>query len=196
MGANLKTNCYFRFVIQLTHLVNIQYNKRNSAANKNRNRYWLIASSIVTIACCYFGVFHSHRYYGFDLKIWVILIGGLALYVPYYIGLENNSKWDNFRTLLYYLFIGIPLLYSVVILHSYYVEKQLSDHGVTTSGVVTELYVKVSKNSRTPYAIFTYELNGKVWTQEVKNKDYSLSVDDTLQLLCSEEDPEIFEVIN
>ncbi|WP_316788838.1 hypothetical protein [Pedobacter frigoris] len=173
----------------------IRYNKRNNAANKNRNRYWLIASIIVIIACSYFGIFHSHRYFGFDLNLWVVLAGGLALYVPYYIWLENNSKWDKLRTLLYYLFIGGPIIYPVIILHRYYVEKQLSDHGVTTSGIVTELYIKRGKSSRTPYAIFTYELNGKVWTQEVINKDYSLLSGDTLQLLCSEEDPEIFEVI-
>ena len=61
-------------------------------------------------------------------------------------------------------------------------------------GIVTKLYIQRNRNSQTPYAIFNYILNNKVWTQEVINTNAAIQVGDTLKLRCAKNDPEIFKI--
>jgi hypothetical protein len=108
--------------------------------------------------------------------------------------LGNNGRWDKLKSFLFLLFVGGPISISVFLMHESFVEKQLAEYGMHIQGVVSKLYIQRNKNSQTPYAIFTYKVNNKTWTQEVINSSLSLEIGDTLKLVCAKTDPEIFKI--
>ncbi|WP_316751957.1 hypothetical protein [Pedobacter gandavensis] len=108
----------------------------------------------------------------------------------------DHGKWQKLKSILFGLFVCIPAAGLVIFLHNLFVDSQLFGHELKVDGVVTELYVRHSKNRQTPYAVFSYPANGKIWTQHIVNKEHALMVGDTLTVVCSELDPEIFVRIN
>ena len=143
------------------------------------------------LICIYIGIFHSHRYYGFDVVFWIFIISFASICTLDGIWLDHG-KWHKLKTLLVIFVGGGSIAALVVFLHSAYVKEQLTGHEVITKGVVTKVYVKRGKKSRIPYALFSYQVNGKSWTQTTKNTDYRLQVGDSLKLMCSKLDPEVF----
>lgn|GEM_PF-2268171 len=146
---------------------------------------------LVILICVYFGIFHSHRYYGFDLVLWLAIIGTGSIGILDFMWF-NQGRWHKLRLFLFMLFIVGPTAALVIFLHNVYVDKQLIGHEITTKGIITKLYVKRGRNSVTPYAVFSYQVNGKTWTQDMKNTEDPLVVGDSVQLVCSELDPEVF----
>lgn len=165
---------------------------------KSRLRLKVITScvmALLTLACACIGIFHSHRHYSFNMVLW-ITIGGLLSIVAQDSIWFNHRRWQKLMSFLFIMFVGGPIAVLVIILHNVYIDKQLSGHEINTKGVVRELYERRAKKSSTPYALFSYQVNGKTWTQEMINKDNSLEVGDTVKLVCSELDPEIFVYLN
>jgi len=62
----------------------------------------------------------------------------------------------------------------------------------------SDLKFKITKftKSKTPFADFIYRVNGRQWEQKIMNTDNSLVVGDTIKILCSKNDPEIFEQLS
>lgn len=147
--------------------------------------------ALVILICVYVGIFHSHRYYGFDIVLWLVMIGIVSIVVLDSIWFDDG-KWPKLRMFLFMLFVVGPTGALVIFLHSVYINKQLIGHEVTVKGVVTKLYVKTGKNSQTPYAVFSYQVNGKTWTQDMENTGYPLEIGDSVRLVCSKLDPEVF----
>jgi hypothetical protein len=108
--------------------------------------------------------------------------------------LGDSGRWYKLKSFLLLLFVGGPVGIFVFRMHKSFIENQLAEYGVHIQGVVTKLYIQRNKNSQTPYAVFIYKLNNKVWMQEVINRNSSLQVGDTLTLLCAKTDPEIFRI--
>lgn len=150
---------------------------------------------LVILICVYVGIFHSHRYYGFDIVLWLTITGLVSIIVLDLIWFDDG-KWHKLRSFLFILLVGGPATATVIFLHSVYVDKQLIGHEITANGVVTELYTRKNKNSKTLYAVFSYQVNGKTWTQDMINNDYALDIGDTVRLVCSKLDPEIFIRLN
>lgn len=158
-----------------------------------RKRKWFYIIILFLLICCYVGVYHSHRYFGFNWIAWLSISAMLALAYLGYLWLGNGGRWDKLKSFLFLLFVGGSIGVFVFIMHKSFVEKQLTNYGVPVQGVVIKLYMQRIKNSSTPYAIFTYKLNNKTWTQEIINRDPFVEIGDTLSLLCSGNDPEIFK---
>ena len=167
--------------------------------SKYKNIFTAI-STLILIACCYFGVFHSHRYFRFNLALVIVIVGVLCLIALDHLSFGSEGKWQRFRTFMVILLIGGPIAIFTIVMHEAYVSQQLTDHGTETYGVVRLLYSKKIPNRRSYYtsyhAKFEYSVNGKIWVQKVNNDDHSLSFGDTIRLRCSTEDPEVFEVLN
>lgn len=104
------------------------------------------------------------------------------------------GRWYKLKSVLIILFVGGPVAVFVFKMHESFMEKQLANYGVPAQGIVTKLYRQSNRNSQTPYAIFNYTLNNKVWTQEVININSAIQVGDTLKLRCAKTDPEIFKI--
>ncbi len=144
--------------------------------------------------CCYVGIYHSHRYFGFSWVIWLSISGMLALLYLGDLWMGESGRWYKLKSFLFLLFIGGPIGIFVFLMHESFMEKQLANYGVPAQGIVTKLYMQRNRNSQTPYAIFNYTLNNKVWTQEVININSAIQVGDTLKLRCAKTDPEIFKI--
>lgn len=107
---------------------------------------------------------------GFDMVLWLVIIGVLSIIALEFIWFDHG-KWRKLISFLFVLFIGGPAVALVIFLHNIYINRQLVGHELAASRVVKELYVKKSKNSRTLYAIFSYQANGRIWRQNMINKD-------------------------
>lgn len=110
-----------------------------------------------------------------------------------WLNLKYTEKWYSLRLLMFIVVIGGPICAAVIIMHNSYVEKKLAKKSIHVVGTVTELFVRSGKSSQTPYLIFTYKVHQKTWKQILVNKNRSLKVGDRLNLICSDEDPEIFK---
>ncbi|KQM72602.1 hypothetical protein ASE74_22905 [Pedobacter sp. Leaf216] len=126
--------------------------------------------------------------------MWLSISAMLALFYLGDLWLGDRGRWDKLKSFLFLLFVGGPIGFFVIKMHKAFTEKQLANHGVHAQGIVTDLYLRRSKRSKTPYAVFTYKLNNKIWTQEVINRNSDLQIGDTLMLLCAKTDPEIFKI--
>lgn len=171
-------------------------NISNNSTQINNSRskvktIWAWLMVVVILICNYIGIFYSHRYYPFNIVLWIIVIGGVALVMLYHLWL-GNGKWDRLKVALFTLIIGVPITFLVIIIHNKYVDKLLIGHEVHTSGIVKEVYVDKGRSSSTPYAIFTYRVNGKIWKQKIINTQNLLVVGDSVKLVCSRLDPEVF----
>ena len=159
-----------------------------------RKATWSYIIIVFLLICCYVGIYHSHRYFGFNWVMWLSISAMLALFYLGDLWLGDNGKWDKLKSVLLLFFVGGPIAIFVFRMHKSFIEKQLAEYGVHAQGLVTKLYIQRNKYSQTPYAVFTYKLNNKVWMQEVINRNSSLQVGDTLTLLCAKTDPEIFKI--
>lgn len=167
-----------------------KFNLKNGSRSRVK-MIWSLLIMFVILICAYIGIFHSHRYYGFDMVLWLVIIGVLSIIVLDFIWFDHG-KWQKLMSFLFVLIVGGPAAALVIFLHNFYINKQLLGHELAASGVVKELYVKKSKNSRTLYAVFSYHANGRTWTQNMINEDNPVKIGDTVKLLCSELDPDIF----
>jgi hypothetical protein len=91
--------------------------------------------------------------------------------------------------------IGGPITTVVVIMHNSYVQQSINEGRIKVVGTVTELFVRSGKNSQTQYAIFTYQVHNKTWKQITVNRNSLLSLGDTISLICSDKDPEVFMLL-
>ncbi len=159
-----------------------------------RKTIWSYIIVLFLLICCYVGIYHSHRYFGFNWVMWLSISSILALLYLGDLWLGDGGRWDKLKSFLFFLFVGGPIGVFVFLMHQSFMKRQLAEYGVPVHGVVTKLYTQRNRNSRTPYAIFTYKVNNKTWKQEVINRNDFLQVGDTLKLWCAKTDPEIFKV--
>ncbi len=169
---------------------------RSRSLNRNKlskrtKIIWSLIIAIIILICSYIGIFHSHRYFGFDIVLTIVMVGLFSI-----LGLDfvwfDHGKWHKLKSLLSVVIVGGPIVGLVIYLHSVYVDNQLIGHGIAAKGVVTEVYIKSGRRNRTPYAVFQYAVNGKTFTQNMINNKNPLMVGDTLELTCSQLDPEVF----
>lgn len=164
--------------------------KFNQNQSRKSKKIWSWILVLVILICSYLGIFHSHQYYGFDIVLWIAIIGVLAVSGLHLIWFGDRT-WQKLRSFLFVLLVGGPISILVIIFHNVYINKQLTGHELYVHAVVTDVYVKHNKHSQTAYAVFTYQAKGRTWTQNMVNTDNSLVIGDTLKLVCSELDPEI-----
>lgn len=105
----------------------------------------------------------------------------------------KHDKWFKLKSFLSLVVVGGAMAILVIMLHEKYRDKLLIGHEVYVKGVVTKIYFKRSKNQVTHYAVFNYRVNGKALTHRVINTENLLTVGDTIKLVCSKLDPEVFE---
>ncbi|MEJ7557083.1 MAG: hypothetical protein WKF66_02170 [Pedobacter sp.] len=150
---------------------------------------------LILIVCIYIGIYHSHRYFGFDSDFWLGITGLLCLVALHTI-LFDVGKVNKYKFSFFVLVVGVPLLSLVILMHMTYRKHQFAGNKVKVPGVVTELFTRRAKRSHTDYAIFTYQVDHKAFRQIVKNEDNKLYVGDTIIIVCSAADPEVFRFVS
>lgn len=156
---------------------------------------WSIVPILLLLLCSYFGIYHSHRYFSFDINLWVIITGTLACLVLHWIWIKYSQRWHKLKAFLFMVCLAGPIGIFVVMMHNRFIYQQMADGSTVTIGTVQKLFSIKYKNSTTHYAVFNYQFHGKTYTQQIINKNRTLAVADTLVLRCSDRDPEIIERI-
>lgn len=164
----------------------------------NRNKFplrkkkiWSCVMIAIILICCYFGIFHSHRYFKTDMIMLAGLVGALSVAALDFIWFNHDNR-HRLNTLFFLLLVGGSILLAVIYFHKKYVDSVLQGHEVPVKGVVTKLFVKRGRGGGTLYAVFNYTLKGKQWTQKTINSYPLLVVGDTVNLWCSDLDPTVF----
>jgi uncharacterized protein YneF (UPF0154 family) len=175
--------------------MNAELKPSKKATAKSKKIKWCALPASLLLFCIYIGIFHSHRYFGFDSNFWLFATGVICIYSLQSLLLKDYGRWHKLITFLGFVLIGLPLSIFVIMMHNKYVERQLAQHPIATSGIVTELFARTGKRSRTNYAVFSYQADQKTWKQIVRNDAPQLLIGDTVKIICAENDPEIFERI-
>jgi len=164
--------------------------KRNKLPLRQKKIWTGIMATIILVCSC-FGIFYSHRYFRFDLEMFVLLVGAGAVMC---LDLIWFAQWgrNKFVSVMFGVLIGAPILAGVIYLHRIYIDSVYKGHEVQAKGIVTKLFVRRGRGGGTPYAIFTYAFKGKQWTQKTINSYPKLVVGDTVKLWCSAIDPTVF----
>ena len=77
-----------------------------------------------------------------------------------------------------------------------YMQYQLKENGIIVRGVVVDSYLATGYRGKTYYyAEIEYRYNKSNYRQTVGNYYHTYKYHDSLQILCSSNDPEIFEII-
>ena len=173
----------------------IQYNQQFYQPKTNKKGIYIALWILVLLGCMYVGVYHSHRYLGFQSNAWLGVTSLIAL-VGLHTVLFGDKPANKYKFAFFILTVGVPLMVFVILMHNAYRKQQLEGGKVNVSGVVTELFTRRVKNSHTDYAVFIYEVDNKALRQIVKNEDNELNIGDTIRISCATADPEIFELIS
>ena len=172
-----------------------QYNQQFYRPKTNKKGIYTALWILVLLGCMYVGVYHSHRYLGFESNAWLGVTSLIAL-VGLHTVLFEDKQGNKYKFAFFILIVGVPLLVFVILMHIAYRKQQLEGGKVNVSGVVTELFTRRQKRSSTDYALFFYEVDNKSFRQIVENKDNRIFIGDTIRISCATADPEIFELIS
>lgn len=108
----------------------------------------------------------------------------------------SKSKWKDAFKVLALILVFALVLFGVLQLHALYREQQLKKYGVISYAKVVEVYKqKRSKRRRFVfYARIEYKIMDKVYYQSIDNKKQLYGVNDTLKIIYSSRDPDIFAI--
>lgn len=171
----------------------IQYNQQYYRRKPDRRILYSSVPITILLGCMYIGIYHGHRYYGFNSVLWLVMIGLFSLIGLESIWFNSKGKWYKLQLLLFIVLFGGPLTAFVIIMHNSYVEHSLAEGSIKVEATVAELFIRSVKGNQTPYAVFTYQVHNKTWKQITINKDNILSVGDKISLICSIKDPEVIK---
>lgn len=106
----------------------------------------------------------------------------------------NYTKVRNQNLLL--ALIGIIYFVVLIIINVKYEDKQLKKYGVHCNARVTSTFEKHNKknNEQKWFANIEYSYNNKIYHQEIETDNAIYIIDDTINILISSKDPELYEV--
>lgn len=156
-------------------------------------KIWICIYLILIIACCYWGVFWSNdnaKVLVFPGFITLALLLGIR---PNWNIMTKSAKPNYILTLF---FVAAVISFGVVQVRSLYQEQQLKRHGVVSYAKVVEVYVKRRLHKRRSIflARIEFKINGKAHYQSINNKKQLFGVNDTLKIIYSSRDPDIFAI--
>jgi len=165
---------------------------RRKVSSKVVWTYILIA---IVIVSCYLAIYHFHHYNN-GVVVFTSILGVLSMGFLQDMWFEvlPNSGWNKAANTLILILMAAPFCIIVFYMHRNYYQEELKNHGLIVYGEVTGLYKENNKGTDNHYARFKYQVMNKTWIQKVGNNDHELQLYDSLEILCSYEEPEIFEI--
>ena len=89
----------------------------------------------------------------------------------------------------------LPTIFGTFALQTIYQYNQLSKFGTTTFGKVIGFETEYKRSGTTHYATLEYNFDNETYNQKIKNNDNSYSINDSVNLLISSKDPELFKLL-
>ena len=139
------------------------------------------------------------RYYSrYDDTFAIASFCGMLISYCCILGLWMKTKDKTVGQKLLNLLAVVPfflILFGVFNLARQYKEDQLTNNGVRVVATVIGFKTSHTRRSVYHYAVFDYSCGQKRYLQKVSNEDDFYRLNDTLQLICSANDPEIFKIL-
>lgn len=156
-------------------------------------KIWICIYLIIVIACCCLGVFWSND----NAKV-LVFPGfiSLALLLGIWPNWEVKTKGAKPTYVLTLIFVAAVISFGVVQIRSFYQEQQLKRYGVVSYANVVEVNNKKRLNKRRSVfrATIEFNVNGKAHYKSINNKKQLYGVNDTLKIVYSSRDPDIFAI--
>lgn len=144
----------------------------------------------------YVFVFYSHRYN--ELFRYTAYIGVLVSYcvvISLWFKFPKIPRWQNLLRTIITIIPAFCIFYGLYSLHKVYKDYQLKQNGVRVSATIIGFTKSSVKSTTYHYAVFEYLVNKKNYQQKISNDDDFYRSNDSLSLICSSQDPEIFRII-
>ena len=107
------------------------------------------------------------------------------------------NKIPSFARKFIYALLLVTAFSLLSFLRTNYEGSQLKKYGVIAYGKVLDAYgASEGKSGYFFYASIEYQYGGKIYQQKIRELTYTYRYHDSLTILCSSHDPELFKVVN
>ncbi|RZL06192.1 MAG: hypothetical protein EOO89_24725, partial [Pedobacter sp.] len=163
---------------------------------KLKRKWTYILLSFIAFSC-YIFVFQSHHYHKWYVFV-TAFISFLSIAILQFMWLDvlPKSKWNKLVNAALLAILTFPLVLLIIYCNEAFYNNQLEYYGTVVYGRVIDTYSTNGRNGIHYKAVFKYRLLGKEWLQEVGNDHFLYNEHDSLKILCSSEEPEIFTILN
>ena len=163
---------------------------------KWKKSYGLWITAPVSVAGAWVFVLYGHRYHLGILGDASLLSSLLLPFSIYYLYLQIQSSGWLYKLLnvVIGLFILLPIVLGLIRLKSYYYKHQLESHPLSVYAKIIG-FENTSHRTKKRDATFQLLYQQKSYTQKISNDDQHYAIGDSLQLIISSEDPEIFRIV-
>ncbi len=164
---------------------------------KKYKKHYTVLFVIIFCICYYLLITYSFH---FDLRLDPVIPIGVGMFLSYCLAVslwlepKETPRW--LYLLKYFVVAGIfALLYkSGSFVQKKYFEYELKQNGVSLPAKVVGYKNSTSRYGNHVYAVFVYDYHGNSYAQKINNDEDFFRINDSLQLLCSSKDPEMFRI--
>jgi len=148
------------------------------------------------LAGCCGVIFFSHKY-GYLYRIGPFVATYLAIIGLCSVWISDRKVSRLIRIIqVFSLLIVLAGVYLILLqMKSAYLNAQLNHYGVAVKAIVVDIKREKSRYGSHDYAIIDYSYAGNDYLQRINDDDRAYKYQDSLRLLCSSRDPEIFRVV-
>jgi hypothetical protein len=164
-----------------------------SNAKKLLSTFLLI---LFLIAGCYGVIFESYKYgYLYGIVPYVLIFLPFVVLCGLWLDLSGKTRWIEWRKALIMLMALCGIYWALTTVKYQYYNNQLKDHGVPVNALIVGFAKSSTRNTTFHYAVFTYTYNKRDYLQKIRNNDDFFRIGDSINMICSSDDPEIFRIL-
>lgn len=150
----------------------------------------------VFLISAYVFVFYFHRYdQTFAMASFAGMLISYCCVISFWIKSRDKPGWRRLVNIIVTITPFFLMVYGLFTLAQQYRERQLTQNGVPTIATVIGFKTSHTRGSTYHYAVFEYSCDQKYYLQKVNNDDDFYRLNDTLRMVCSSNDPEIFKIL-
>ena len=154
---------------------------------------------LIAILCVIFIVIFGHSYSFFFSSLtnisYIILLLIVVGFQTVYFHVSGDRWWNALSNAIIILAFVVPIILGTYTIQFIYQENQFSKYGTSIFGKVIGFESKNNRSSTKYYATLEYNFNNETYNQKIENNNHLYNINDSVSLLISTKDPELFKVI-
>jgi hypothetical protein len=170
---------------------------RNKEINHKKS-LWNLLFIVIALLCVTYIVMYGHSYSFFFSSLatisYIVLLFTIVGFQTVYFHISGNRWWHTALNAIVILAFFLPILIGTSTIQLLYEENQLSKFGTTTFGKVIGFESEYKRSGTTHYATLEYNFGNETYNQKIENNNNSYNINDSVKLLISCKDPELFKL--
>jgi len=161
-----------------------------------RNKILVSVIGVISILVGYYLAVYKSFSYGSknDIIGSVIIIFCFAIIEMMWLNMDRYSNKNTFQVTLLTI-VGVIVIIGMMFLRNNYLESELSRNGINTIGTVVGFEADRSGRTTRNYAQIKYEYSKNQILQRVEYFDNKYKLNQTLKIIVSKREPEMFKII-